>query len=327
MIFAAPNPYLRHMKTASAFFRLIRYPNLIFIGLTQLLFYIAMVRPAFESVGKNDPLDYTGSFILMAASILIAAGGYVINDYFDLNIDRINKPDKLVVDIVIKRRWAILWHFGFSISGLLLSYVVSSKVGNYLPFLCNVITVILLWFYSTTFKKQLLIGNVVISLLTGWVILVFYAAVTPIRILSDHHEDISVYSRIYKYAILYAGFAFIISLIREVIKDMEDMEGDVRYGCKTMPIVWGIPSTRLFVSVWLIVLIGALVVIQIYALQLRWWWSVLYSIAFLIFPLIKLFRLLLRSSATKDFHDLSSMLKWIMLTGIMSMLFFKWYHA
>lgn len=313
------------MKTALAFFRLIRYPNLIFIGLTQLLFYIAMIRPAFAASDQADPLNFMGTIMLIIASVLIAAGGYVINDYFDLNIDRINKPDKLVVDQVIKRRWAILWHLGFSISGLLLSYVVSVKVGNYLIFLCNAITIVLLWFYSTTFKKQLLVGNVVISALTGWVILVMYLAITPFRILSDHHENIQVYSRVYKYAVLYAGFAFIISLIREVVKDMEDIEGDRRYGCKTMPIVWGIPATRLFVSVWLIVLLGALLVIQLYALQLKWWWSVLYSLVLLIFPLVKLFKKLWEAINPSDFHKLSSLLKWIMLSGIVSMLFFKWY--
>lgn len=315
------------MKTALAFFRLVRYPNLIFISLTQLLFYFAMVRPAFESVGQADPLQYLGLCLLMIASVLIAAGGYVINDYFDLNIDRINKPDRLVVDQVIKRRWAILWHLGFSFSGLLLSFVVSSMVENYLPFICNIITVILLWFYSTTFKKQLLVGNVVISLLTGWVILVIYVAITPFHILYEHHEDIKLYSRVYKYAVLYAGFAFIISLIREVVKDMEDIEGDRRYGCKTMPIVWGIPASKLFVSVWLIVLIGSLLMIQLYALQLKWWWSVAYCVVLLIFPLIHFFRSLTVAMTTVDYHKLSTMLKWIMLSGIVSMVFFKWYQS
>lgn len=315
------------MKTATAFFRLIRYPNLIFIGLTQWLFYIAMVRPSFAVFHTDDPLQYSGAILLMLASILIAAGGYVINDYFDLNIDRINKPEKLVVDMVIKRRWAILWHLGFSIAGLILSFIVSSKVGNYLLFFCNIATVVLLWFYSTTFKKQLLVGNVVISALTGWVILVVYVAVTPFQILSQHHENIQLYSRVYKYAILYGGFAFIISLIREVVKDMEDIEGDRKYACKTMPIVWGIPATRLFVSIWLIVLIGSLFFIQLYALQLRWYGSVLYSVLFLIIPLVHLLRKLKPSVTRSDFHKLSLLLKWIMLAGILSMFFFKWYHA
>lgn len=315
------------MKTVAAFFRLIRYPNLIFIGLTQILFYITIIRPAFESSGKMDPLQFFGTILLLIASVLIAAGGYVINDYFDLNIDRINKPDKLVVDQVIKRRWAILWHLGFSSLGLILSFVVSNKVDNFLPFLCNAITVILLWFYSTSFKKELLVGNIVISLLTGWVILVLYVAVTPWRILTTQHEDIKVYSRIFKYAILYGGFAFIISLIREVIKDMEDIEGDRRYGCKTMPIVWGLPATKLFISVLLVVLLGSLIIIQLYALQLNWWWSVLYSMLFLIFPLVRFYQKLGKSVASHDFHVLSSRLKWIMLSGILSMLFFKWYHV
>ncbi|MEI9957753.1 MAG: UbiA family prenyltransferase [Ferruginibacter sp.] len=85
---------------------------------------------------------------------------------------------------------------------------------------------------------------------------------------------------------MYAAFAFIISLIREVIKDMEDMEGDAKYGCKTMPIVWGIPAAKVFTAVWLIVLIAALVIIQFYALHLRWWWSVAYAVILIITPLL-----------------------------------------
>lgn len=313
------------MNTALAFFRLIRYPNLIFIGLTQFLFYVAIVQPAYQAVGKLDPLQYSGTFLLMAASILIAAGGYVINDYFDLNIDRINKPDKMIIDNVIKRRSAILWHIGFSISGLIISFLLSSLLENYLLFICNFSTVILLWYYSTSFKKKLLFGNIIISLLTGWVIFVLYVAITPIQVIIGKHENVIVISRIYKYAVLYAGFAFIISLIREVVKDMEDMEGDKRYGCSTMPIIWGIPSTRIFVSVWLIVLLGCVVVIQLYAFQLQWWWSVFYSIFFLIYPLIRLFILLTNATIPRDFHKISILLKWVMLSGILSMLFFKWY--
>ena len=315
------------MKKATAFIRLIRYPNLLFIGLTQILFHYSIIHPAFASTGFPDPLDQGALFLIIAASVLIAAGGYVINDYFDLNIDRINKPEKLVVDSLISRRWAILLHLVLSVSGLFLTALFSAKTRNFLPFLFNIGAVLLLWLYSTSFKKQLLVGNVVISLLTGWVVLVLYVCVTPIGPSSTIKQLIVPLSRIYKFAALYGGFAFIISLVREVVKDMEDMEGDRKYDCRTMPIVWGIPATKLFVSVWLIVLICTLIIVQMYALQMGWWISVLYSILLLIIPLLRTLKLLLPAAHPSDFHKLSKSVKWVMFFGILSMAFFKWYPA
>ena len=319
------NHYLHGMKLAGAFFRLIRYPNLFFIALTQSLFYICIVLPSFHHAGIRPLLTTEGLFILIAASMTIAAGGYIINDYFDLNIDRVNKPDKLVIGKLIKRRWAILWHLGFSATGILLSIILSIRLNNPFPAIFNFITVVLLWFYSTTFKKQLLVGNILISLLTGWVVLVQYVAVNSLIIYPPGSPGFSAITRIYKFAVLYGGFAFIISMIREVIKDMEDMEGDAKYHCKTMPIVWGIPSSKVFVAVWLIVIASALVILQIYALQIRWWWSAAYGFIFIVFPLIIILKKLFPAINADHFHDLSTMVKLVMLTGILSMLFIKWY--
>ena len=315
------------MKLAGAFFRLIRYPNLFFIALTQSLFYFCIVVPSFRHIGSSPLLTSIGLLILISASIFIAAGGYVINDYFDLNIDRVNRPEKLVVGKIIKRRWAILWHLGFSFVGIFLSIIVSVKLGNPLLALLNFLTVVFLWFYSTTFKKQLLVGNILISLLTGWVVLALYVAVNKLNFYSPNSVEFSALTRIYKFAVLYGGFAFIISLIREVIKDMEDMEGDARYHCRTMPIVWGIPSSKVFVSVWLIVLICALLILQFYALQLRWWWSAFYGIIFLVIPLIIVLRKLFPAKKAEEFHELSTMTKLVMLTGILSLLLINWYSS
>jgi 4-hydroxybenzoate polyprenyltransferase len=313
------------MKLAGAFFRLIRYPNLFFIALTQLLFYFCIVTPSFQALGLSDPMGVKGLMILIAASIFIAAAGYIINDYFDLNIDRVNKPQKLVVDQVIKRRWAILWHLGFSFTGLILSAILSRQISNPLPLIFNFITVLLLWFYYTTFKKQVLVGNIIISLLTGWVVLVIFVSVNPVVLQRPDSDGFRVLSRIYKFAVLYGGYAFIISLVREVVKDMEDMEGDAKYGCRTMPIVWGLPASKLFVSVWLIVLICSMVILQIYALQLHWWWSALYSAIFIIVPMVMILKRLFPAVSPLEYHQLSTLIKMVMMTGILSMLFIKWY--
>ena len=92
-----------------------------------------------------------------------------------------------------------------------------------------------------------------------------------------------------------------------------------------MPIVWGIPSSKVFVAVWLIVLTCAVVIVQIYALQLQWWWSVFYGFIFIVFPLLLILKKLFPAKTAEHFHDLSTMIKLVMLTGILSMLFIKWY--
>ena len=313
------------MRLAAAFFRLIRFPNLFFIALTQLLFYYAIILPSFSAYQLTAPLQWIDLLVLIGASICIAAAGYIINDYFDQNIDIVNKPNRLVVGSIIKRRWAILWHLGFSVIGVLLSAWVSYRLRNPIPAVFNLITVLLLWFYSTTFKRQLLIGNVIISLLTGWVVLVLYAAISHVGISRPPGDAQKVVARIYKFAVLYGGFAFIISLVREVVKDIEDMEGDARYGCRTMPIVWGVPVSKMFVTVWLIVLIASLVILQIYALQLGWWWSVLYSAIAIIVPSSYILKKLMPAQTPAQFHEISTLIKLVMLTGILSMVFINWY--
>ena len=103
------------------------------------------------------------------------------------------------------------------------------------------------------------------------------------------------------------------------------MEGDEKYGCNTMPIVWGIPATKVFTAVWIIVLVSALVILQFYALHLSWWWSIVYSLITIIIPLLWILRKLYQAQVAKDYHRLSTAVKLVMLAGILSMIFFKIY--
>ena len=132
--------------------------------------------------------------------------------------------------------------------------------------------------------------------------------------------------RFFRFAVLYTSFAFIISLIREVIKDMEDMEGDRKYGCRTMPIVWGVNASKVFVAVWIIVLVAALTILQFYVLPFGWWLSALYCLLLIIAPLLWILIKLFRARSQEDFHLLSRVVKLVMLTGILSMIFFRVYN-
>jgi len=314
------------MRLLGAFLKLIRLPNLFFIVLTQFLFYYCILVPVLRSVGAVAKIDRLQFILLSLASVLIAAAGYIINDYFDVNIDQVNKPKKNVVDIIVSRRWAILWHFVLSGIGILLSLYISWKTGLWYIVLANFGCALLLFGYSISLKQKLLSGNVLISVLTSWVILIL--CLSEFHLSQTETLDnnwLVAQNKIMRLGFLYAGFAFILTLIREAIKDMEDMEGDARYGSKTMPIVWGVPATKVYVAVWMIVLLALLIAIQVYIIRFHWWWPILYCTMLIILPLAYTFLKLFRAITTKQFHYLSSITKTVMLTGILSMGFFYFY--
>jgi 4-hydroxybenzoate polyprenyltransferase len=315
-------PYFRPVKLIYGFAKLIRWPNLVFIALTQVLFFYCVVKPAFNVAGKLPNLQSPYLWYLILSSVLIAAAGYIINDYFDLNIDRINKPDKLVVEAVIKRRWTIVWHMALSIVGVLIGIYIDWKTDVRFLGLANLSCVVLLFVYSISLKKKLLAGNILISLLTAWTVLVItWCELNHLARIQPGFDA----ERIIKLSFVYSGFAFIISLIREVVKDMEDIEGDRRYGCKTMPIMWGLNVSKTFTAVWLVVLIAAVAIIQVYVLRLGWWWSCLYSVVLIILPLGWILKELFKTQSPEGFHKLSSLIKLVMLTGILSIIFVKLY--
>lgn len=205
------------------FLRLIRWPNLLIIIFTQYLAKVFLVGPAYY--WKNHLLD-TNQFLITLSTVTIAAAGYIINDYFDVKIDLVNKPDSVIIGRLIKRRWAMIIHQTLNILGVLIGLLVSIKV-----FIVNLIAVTCLWFYAERFKRLAFVGNFLVAGLTG-ASLVVMAVYYP-------GSDLLIN--------IYAVFAFGITLIREVIKDMEDVPGDKKYGCRTIPIIWGIPKTKRFV--------------------------------------------------------------------------------
>jgi len=314
------------MNPVAAFFKLVRWPNLFFIALTQLLYryfvfsYVYGVPFGDFSHARTDTRNF---YALVMASVCIAAAGYIINDYFDVNIDLINKPGKLVIDRYLKRRWAIIWHIVLSGAGVVLSCYAGYRLHNIVIPLCNLGVVAALWFYSTTFKKRLLIGNILISLLTAWVIFVLMFAEHSFTIGAPGNE----WRRLLKVSFIYGGFAFIISLVREVIKDMEDLGGDLKYGCRTMPIVWGIPVSKVFTAVWIVVLAAGIVLIEVYIIQAGWLPAAAYGLVAILLPLVWVLRKLYQAQVPADYHRLSNRVKLIMLAGILSMVFFHFHPA
>jgi 4-hydroxybenzoate polyprenyltransferase len=313
------------MRLIAAFIKMIRLPNLIFIALTQVLFYECIVRTILDSLHIAPAMGRISLLLVILSSVFIGAAGYIINDYFDINIDQVNKPQQNVIDSVVSRRWAMLLHMIISGAGVLLSIYVFVRTSLWYIPLANLGCVLLLFVYSLSLKRKLLSGNILISLLTAWVIMILflpevkfgYAAVSPDELNASH--------KIVRLGLLYSAFAFIISLIREAVKDMEDIEGDLKYGCRTMPIRWGINAAKVYVALWLVVLLALVIIAQVYVSQFSWWWPNVYSTAFIILPLGYIFFKLFSATVPRQFHLLSSLTKLVMLTGILSILFFRFY--
>ena len=158
------------MNQAVAFAKLIRWPNLFFIALTQVLFQYCLLYPILDNADIPAFISASQLFVILLASVFIAAGGYVINDYFDINIDQINKPGKQLIPKYVTRRWAILWHSLFSFIGVVLSFYAGWTVGVWWIGPSNILCAFLLFVYSSTFKKRFIAGNFLIAVLTAWTV-------------------------------------------------------------------------------------------------------------------------------------------------------------
>ncbi|AWO00460.1 ubiquinone biosynthesis protein UbiA [Chitinophaga alhagiae] len=311
------------MTLLAAFFRMVRYPNLIYIALTQFLLQYCVVAPVLQNSGAEPSLSFPHFLMLCFSTVLVAAGGYIINDYFDINIDLVNKPEKMVVEKIINRRWAMAWHTILNMAGVSLGFLVAFQIGQFYLGFVQVFCTLLLWFYSTSFKRQVLIGNVAISLLTALSVVVvgFYER----QIYESFEAIMSATGRkLIKIIGIYALFAFVLSMVREIVKDMEDMIGDSKDGCRTIPIVWGLKKAKAFTMLLMVILQALLVIIMVVTAFKTWYAAAGYILLFVLLP-FTLFvqKPFLQAYQPAHFHKISTWIKIVMLTGILSMVFFK----
>ncbi len=309
------------------YLKLIRFPNLLILAFTQYVIrwymlapYIAKKRYELEYSVLDFQITELDFFLLVLSTVMIAAAGYIINDYFDIRIDEVNRPSSNLVGKAIKRRVAMAMHMSLNIVGALLGIWISYKYGmlraGTFIFLA---APALLWFYSTNLKRQFLIGNIVIALLSSLIPLlgVIYeltaiANAFPILV----QQKILLLDLPLTFALGYTLFAFLVSLTREIVKDIEDYEGDMEYGCKTLPIVLGINRAKWVVTSLAAGLMAALCYIQYVWWQLDQWNFFFYVLIVLQIPVAYLAYRNLTAKGKKDWKFLSNFLKFIMIGGV-----------
>ncbi len=299
------------------FLRLIRYKNLLIIILTQYLMRWSIIKPILEVYEFKLQFTELNFFFLVMATVFITAAGYVINDYFDTKTDLVNRPDTVIIGRVLNRRWAILLHVIFNTIGIGLGAYISFYIG--IPILTFVFVLItgILWFYSTTYKRQFLIGNITVAFLTALVPLMVILFEIPLLnkeyglLMKELRSD---FTHIILWVSAFALFAFLLTMIREIIKDVEDFEGDSAYGRKTMPIVLGVLNSKIVVITFILTTLFSLLYINFRFLNDSI--TLIYFIVFLIIPLILLVYKIIVAENKKDYHSASNLSKIIMLAGI-----------
>lgn len=292
------------------------------IALTQILLRFFVLQKAFVSNGISLELNDTLFYLVVLSTVLIAAAGYIINDYFDVKTDSINHPDTVVVGKAINRRLAIVLHITLTFFGIVIGMYAALKTG-YLRFaIFHFTAAFLLWVYSTHLKKTLLIGNIVVSVLTASV--AFMPLVYEMGVMHKANPDFifTNYRALltaFKVTFIFSLFAFITSMAREIIKDIEDYKGDKATGGTTMPIVLGINSSKL--TAFFLLIITTLLLVFVLYNTIKATHIVLslnngYVFMALILPLLLLSFYVLKSNKSSHFKNASLFLKFIMLMGL-----------
>jgi 4-hydroxybenzoate polyprenyltransferase len=310
------------------FLSLVRWQNLVIVILTMVLMRYAVIAPVISKIGvilisgSGEEVPMVLQFawydfiILVTSTVFITAGGYVINDYFDIKTDLINKG-QVIVGTKIPRQSAMMWHNIFNLAGVSGGIYISWKAGYLAMGAIFLLVSGLLYFYSASYKRQFLIGNIIVAILTAMVpmMVAFYEWPALYRYYTINAIYPPELSLILYWVGGFALFAFLTTLTREIIKDIEDFEGDVAYGRNTVPVVIGVAAAKI-VSV-------CLIAITIAMLYLVWHFfindiiTLLYLSIAVVIPLLYVIYRVIVSSNRRQLHRASNIMKIVMLTGIL----------
>lgn len=302
--------------------RLVRWSNLLFLAALVWVMEKWVATPILVKAAFGEQLPGYMLLLIILATVLIAAGGYVINDYFDVKIDRINRPDEVIVTRSISKPAAMRLSMILSGIGIACGIAVAVVLKSLTIGILFVLIPGLLWFYSSSYKRLFMIGNLIIALLAGVTPIV--VAMTNVAVLQLHYETILPYTTlvhdIYAWLGGFALFAFLLTWIREIIKDMQDQMGDRELECHSMPVVWGEKWTKVFVT--------GLIVITLAIIGHLWWhilpfptaWTNLstrYIALGIVTPLLCSVWLLWSAKIPSDYKVCQQVVKFTMLIGML----------
>lgn len=308
---------VRFLKYTRAFFKLIRIQNIFIIALTMYLLRWFVIIPLLNNLYFEPQLSEFRFFILVLATVNIAAAGYVINDYFDRKADLINRPGTVILGRILSLRAGMFWHTVLNFFGIGLGVLLAYKLGNIRLSVIFVAVSGLLWFYSTTYKRQVLIGNLLVALMVASVPLTILLFELPLILEKYQYYIDSVPDDVglmVAWILGYSLFAFLLTLVREIIKDLEDFEGDAAFGRNTIPIAWGPVIAKQIIY---FILLGSLFFLCVALYKYRWsTLTIIYGLILIVIPLLIVGYIIFKAGSKKEYHRASILVKLIMLTGL-----------
>lgn len=312
------------MNPIAHFFKLLRWPNLLIILLTQLLIWVDVIRPMARLSDSSEHFLQGSHFVLLSfTTILIAAAGYVINDYYDRVIDQINKPEKVIIGRIFSVRLCLWLYAILNLLALALSVYLSSQLQMVALAGIQLFCMFLLWLYAAVLKARPVWGNLAVALLTTLTILILVAYEPLMYRFSSLSFLIAEPQRLFINPLwvigVYAFFAFMTTWMREIVKDMQDMKGDAAAGCRTLPILAGIKLATLMVVFLGIAVILALILSAMALMQSKWTILSVYLLLVLALPILLLIIGIGKNTTPEHYGKWSRRLKLMMLSGILAL--------
>ncbi len=292
---------------------LIRWKNLVMIALVQVLIKYAL----FEPFNVDITLNWFGFLLLILATVCLAAAGNIINDIYDIETDTVNKPDKIIIGRHISEKTANTLFIVFNVIGVGIGFYLSHLVGRSGFFALFVIISALLYVYASYLKQTLLAGNIVISILVAMSLIIVPLFELLPAITSENQVTQVTY---FKIVMNYAAFAFVINLLREIVKDIEDIDGDYKAGMNTLPIAIGRDRAgKIIFALSLLPLLGVIYYMMTYLYKYQL--AIGYFLVLIIAPLIYISIKCFNAKTKKHYRHISMMIKLVMLTGMCSMFY------
>lgn len=297
-----------------SFLNLIRYKNLLLLAFMQLLF-----RYGFLKLQKIDLALADWQYgLLVLSTLLIAAAGYVINDIFDQETDKENKPNKVIVGKTISEAKAYNIYALLNVCGVAIGFYLANVIMRPNFAAIFVFIAATLYIYATSLKQMFLIGNIVVALLLAVSVLII--GIFDIFPATDTNNQ-KIMGNLFSILLDYAIFAFLINLLREITKDLEDLQGDSKQGIRTLAVVLGIQKTsKLLFIISFVPIIALLYYTNSYLIPNHLIPATIYSLLFVLGPLIYFSIKIWNAQSKTDFSHLSNLLKWILFFGILSVL-------
>ncbi|MBK9734515.1 MAG: geranylgeranylglycerol-phosphate geranylgeranyltransferase [Saprospiraceae bacterium] len=292
---------------------ILRPKNLVIIGVTQVIQYYCIILPNINVPALNSTLFY----LLVLDTMLLAASGFVINDIFDYSYDLVNKPKRTYIPNNISANTAKIYYLFLVIAGLLVAIYIAIMIKNIALISIYPIAAAMLFVYSYTFKNSILLGNVLVSLFVGLVSgIVIFAERNSVQAMTDVGKK----QFVIEVFCFYMTFSFFVNMLREIIKDIEDIDGDKSAGILTFPIKYGISKTKK-ICIFIIVMLNLMLIIWMKFTSIHMDIRISsFLIIFIAAPLVVLIQLLTKSRHKEDYSKISIILKWIMVAGLISLM-------